>query len=118
MGNSPLCRPNTNDRQDPLLLTQTALEQIVVNQQFREVADFFSSISYQHLIPQVVRDPRGFSPVQVQDDPYGRYFLLRSGEHHRSIVIRVAGRSPRLYRAPCPSLLICKLPWMIRGHRT
>jgi predicted ATPase len=76
-GESLLGRPNINDRQDPLLLTQTALEQIVANQQFREIADFFRSISYQHLIPQVVRDPRGFSPVQVQDDPYGRDFLLR-----------------------------------------
>ena len=41
------------------------------------MAAFFRSISYQNLLPQVVRDPRGFSPLPVQNDPYGRDFLLR-----------------------------------------
>lgn len=72
-----LRRPNPDDGRDPLRLTQTALEQIAENQPFREVVDFFKSISYQHLLPQVVRDPRGFSPAPVQDDPFGRDFLLR-----------------------------------------
>ncbi|MHB8405532.1 MAG: AAA family ATPase [Gammaproteobacteria bacterium] len=62
---------------DPLLSTQTALEQISLNRKFRDIADFFKTISYQHLLPQVVRDPRSFSPIPVQDDPYGRDFLLR-----------------------------------------
>lgn len=70
-------RPNDADQRDPELLTQTALEQISANQEFREVATFFKSISYQHLLPQVVRDPRGFSPLPIQDDPFGRDFLLR-----------------------------------------
>jgi predicted ATPase len=47
------------------------------NREFREIADFFKTISYQHIIPQVVRDPKGFSPVQVHEDPFGRDFLLR-----------------------------------------
>lgn len=72
-----LQRPNEEDKQDQLRLTQTALEQVSENRQFRIVADFFKSISYQHLLPQVVRDPRGFSPLPVQNDPYGRDFLLR-----------------------------------------
>jgi predicted ATPase len=70
-------RPNDADQRDPELLTQTALEQISANQEFRAVAAFFKSISYQHLLPQVVRDPRGFSPLPIQDDPFGRDFLLR-----------------------------------------
>lgn len=70
-------RPNDADQRDPELLTQTALEQISANQEFREVATFFKSISCQHLLPQVVRDPRGFSPLPIQDDPFGRDFLLR-----------------------------------------
>lgn len=70
-------RPTPEDEADPLRLTQTALEQINANQEFRPVAEFFRSISYQHLLPQVVRDPRSFSPVLIQDDPYGRDFLLR-----------------------------------------
>ena len=70
-------RPNDADKNDPVLLTQTALEQISANREFREVADFFGSISYQHIIPQVVRDPKGFSPITIQNDPFGRDFLLR-----------------------------------------
>jgi predicted ATPase len=41
------------------------------------VAEFFKSISYQQLLPQVVRNPRGFSPQPVKDDPFGRDFLVR-----------------------------------------
>ncbi|MCL6614397.1 MAG: AAA family ATPase [Firmicutes bacterium] len=70
-------RPTTEDEKDPLRLTQTALEQISENKLFRPVADFFKSISYQHLLPQLIRDPSGFSPRPVQNDPYGRDFLLR-----------------------------------------
>ena len=77
METAVLNRPDAEDERDPLRLTQTALEQVSENQPFREVAGFFKSISYQHLLPQVVRDPRGFSPLPVQNDPYGRDFLLR-----------------------------------------
>ena len=76
-GHKLLDRPSDEDHADPLLLTQTALEQISTNQAFRELADFLKSITYQSLLPQVVRDPRGFSPLPVQNDPYGRDFLLR-----------------------------------------
>ncbi|PSQ78017.1 MAG: chromosome segregation protein SMC, partial [Bacteroidetes bacterium QH_8_67_23] len=62
---------------DPMLLTQTALEQIASNRAFREVAHFFETVSYQHIIPQVVRDPQGFSPKPVENDPFGRDFLQR-----------------------------------------
>lgn len=72
-----LHRPEHEDERDPVRLTQTALEQIVANREFREIADFFRSISYQHLIPQVVRDPKGFSGATVQNDPFGRDMLIR-----------------------------------------
>lgn len=70
-----LDRPDEHDEQDPLRLSQTALEQIIANRAFREIADFFKSIAYLHLIPQVVRDPRGFSAMPVDRDPFGRDFL-------------------------------------------
>jgi len=76
-GEQVLVRPNADDKADPLRLTQTALEQISRNHEFRPLADFLRSITYQHLLPQVVRDPRGFSPLPVQNDPYGRDFLMR-----------------------------------------
>jgi len=72
-----LSRPSDQDTEDPDRLTQTALEQISENRNFRQMAEFLKSISYQHLLPQVVRDPSEFSPHPVQDDPYGRDFLRR-----------------------------------------
>jgi len=76
-GNVLLSRPDTNDEIDPQRKTQTALEQISLNKEFREIVDFFDSISYQHLIPQAVRDPRSFTSGVVANDPFGRDFLLR-----------------------------------------
>ena len=76
-GEVVLSRPDSRDDEDPIRLTYTALEQIAENKEFREIADFFVTISYQHLLPQVVRDPRGFSPYPVKDDPFGRDFLFR-----------------------------------------
>jgi predicted ATPase len=72
-----LNRPDDNDREDPARLTQTALEQINANKDFRPVASFFQSINYQHLLPQVIRDPQGFSPTLIENDPFGRDFLQR-----------------------------------------
>lgn len=70
-----LARPDAQDRSDPLLLTQTALEQIAANQKFRELAAFFGAIAYRNLLPQIVRDPRDFAAHAIQRDSYGRDFL-------------------------------------------
>ncbi|MDT4954802.1 MAG: hypothetical protein QOJ02_2940 [Acidobacteriota bacterium] len=76
-GNVRLDRPDEDDRTDKERLTQTALEQITANKDFRPVVAFLQTVSYQHLLPQVVRDPLGFSPGQVENDPFGRDFLQR-----------------------------------------
>jgi predicted ATPase len=52
-----LNRPNQEDEADPERLTQTYLEQVSANRDFREVAEFFASIRYLHLVPQLVREP-------------------------------------------------------------
>jgi predicted ATPase len=70
-------RPDSKDEEDPPRLTQTYLEQITANKEFRPIVTFFQSVTYQHLLPQVVRDPQGFSPGQIENDPYGRDFLQR-----------------------------------------
>jgi len=72
-----LTRPDANDKADSLRLTETALEQTVANKDFRPIVQFFQSISYQHLIPQAMRDPQGFSSGKNEDDPFGRDFLQR-----------------------------------------
>jgi predicted ATPase len=72
-----LKRPDEKDGIDQARLTQTAIEQVNENREFRSVAAFFQSTSYMHILPQLVRDPQGFSPKQVINDPYGRDFLQR-----------------------------------------
>ncbi len=76
-------RPGPDDKNDPERLTQTDLEQVIANKEFREIAEFFKTISYQHIIPQVVRDPKGFTAMPVQDDPFGRIFCCVCGIHSR-----------------------------------
>jgi predicted ATPase len=70
-------RPNEGDKRDPERLRYTSLEQVVANQKFRQLSDFFRSVSYQNLLPQVVRDPKGFTSMPVADDPFGRDFMMR-----------------------------------------
>lgn len=64
-----LDRPDGNDREDQERLTQTYLEQVHANRDFRAVADFFETIQYQHIIPQLIREPD--RSVGRINDPYG-----------------------------------------------
>ena len=61
------------DKKDPERLAQTFLEQIVVNQEFRELAEFLKSIRYLHIVPHLVRDPE--RSIGRHDDPFGGDFL-------------------------------------------
>lgn len=72
-----LKRPNNEDIQDEERLTQTALQQVNANKKFRVIADFFESIEYRHILPQLVRDPKGFSPAPVKNDPFGRDLVMQ-----------------------------------------
>lgn len=68
-------RPNTEDHQDPERLRQTYLEQTFANREFRPIADFFGTVHYYHLVPQLVREPERY--ISPQSDPYGGDFLAR-----------------------------------------
>lgn len=72
-----LNRPDEQDKKDEFRLKQTHLEQINANLEFRDVAKFFQSIDYMHLIPQVLRYPEIFTGPPVKEDPFGRSFLER-----------------------------------------
>jgi predicted ATPase len=66
-------RPDDDDQQDPERLRQTHLEQVNANRSFREVAEFFSTVRYLHIVPQLVREPdRSIGRVA---DPFGGDFL-------------------------------------------
>ncbi len=72
-GRELLARPNDADRSDPKLLTQTYLQQVNVNREFRELAAFFEAIRYLHIVPQLVREPD--RSVGRANDPFGGDFL-------------------------------------------
>jgi predicted ATPase len=68
-------RPDKQDLEDKVLLRQTHLEQNSSNRAFRYIADFFNSISYYHIVPQLIRDPD--RSLGKKFDPYGGDFLER-----------------------------------------
>lgn len=70
-------RPDPEDQEDSLRLTQTYLEQINANAEFRQIPKFLESILYLHLVPQLLRYPEAFSGPGIQGDPFGRNFLER-----------------------------------------
>lgn len=80
-----LDRPNPQDKGDVKLLTQTHLEQINANKDFRDIAEFLQSILYLHLVPQVIRHPEMFPAKQLSEDPYGINFLKRIAETPKKV---------------------------------
>lgn len=72
-----LLRPNPDDGRDPTLLTQTHLEQIQANGEFRELVEFFGSITYLHLVPQLLKFADRIGGHRLEDDPFGQGFLER-----------------------------------------
>jgi predicted ATPase len=68
-----LSRPTGEDEKDPERRTQTYLEQVNVNREFRDIAEFFNSVRYLHIVPQLIREPD--RSVGRQNDPYGGDFL-------------------------------------------
>lgn len=72
-----LARPDEHDHRDKERLTQTAIQQVTANQAFRELADFLRSVSYLHLVPQLLREEQAPKPGGLGPDPYGRDLLDR-----------------------------------------
>lgn len=65
-------RPNESDKNDETLLQYTHLEQPTSNAGFRAMAEFFKAIDYQHIIPQIIRNPMLFQKHYSSEDFYGR----------------------------------------------
>ncbi len=72
-----LDRPDQNDCRDPERLTQTALQQTTANQAFRGLAEFLRTVSYLHLVPQLLREEQASLPNRLGADPFGRDLLER-----------------------------------------
>jgi predicted ATPase len=70
-------RPDRADLKDPMLLTQTRLEQIGANAGFRKLAEFFGATVYLHLVPQLLKFADKIGGQRLDDDPFGQGFLER-----------------------------------------
>ena len=108
-----LVRPNQKDLEDPERLTQTYLEHVHANQDFRDVANFFQSVHYLHIVPQLVREPD--RSVGRANDPYGGDFLeqvARTQERTRNAWLR---RIRDALRVAVPQLLDLELWRDTRG---
>ena len=66
------------DRETPLELTQTHLEQVSKNKDFPDFVAFLASCRYLHVVPQIVRDRRRQNTAG--DDPFGGDLLRRIKE--------------------------------------
>jgi len=105
-------RPDDEDNKDLARLTQTHLEQVNVNRPFRELASFFESIRYLHIVPQLIREPD--RSVGRSKDPFGGDFLeqiAKTTERTRMARLR---RIQEALRVAVPQLKEIEL-W--RDHR-
>ena len=93
-GKEILRRPLADDKRDAARLHQTHIEQVNVNREFRELADFFRTIRYLHLVPQLVRESDRY--IGRANDPFGSDFLeqiARTTERTRNARLRKIGET-------------------------
>jgi predicted ATPase len=86
-----LKRPDEDDAKDPDRLTQSYLEQINANSEFRTIVHFFSEITYLHLVPQLLKFGDIIGGNVLEQDPFGQGFLQRiaaAGEKTRNARLR------------------------------
>jgi predicted ATPase len=112
-GSDILNRPDKEDERDPKRLTQTYLEQVCANQDFRDLADFFRSVRYLHIVPQLIREPD--RSIGRSNDPFGGDFLeqiARTTEKTRNARLR---RIVKALQVAVPQLEELELQRNIRG---
>lgn len=73
-GKTILERPAQDEKSDAALRTQTSIEQVSANREFRDVAEFLKTIRYLHVVPQIVREP---ARSVGKDDPFGGDLIER-----------------------------------------
>jgi predicted ATPase len=106
-------RPDGYDQEDPNRLTQTYLEQVNANKEFREVNEFLSQIRYLHLVPQLVREPD--RSVGRVSDPYGGDFLEQLARTPKGTLESRLRRIREALRVAVPQLRELTLDRDIRG---
>lgn len=95
-------RPTNEDEADPERMTQTYLEQVNANREFRRIVEFLESIRYLHLVPHLMRTPeRAGKP---DGDPYGSDLLLRMARTPERTRSRHFRRISRALKTAVPQL--------------
>ncbi|QQO55774.1 MAG: AAA family ATPase [Thiohalocapsa sp. PB-PSB1] len=74
-GSTLLQRPDQDDEQDKERLTQSHLEQVNSNLEFRELAKFLRTTTYLHLVPQFLKFADRFGTNRLEEDPFGQDFV-------------------------------------------
>ncbi len=70
-------RPSPDDKRDQARLTQTYMEQISNNADFRGLADHFAATVYLHLVPQLLKHSDEIGGRIIENDPFGQGLLQR-----------------------------------------
>jgi predicted ATPase len=109
-----LDRPDDNDQSDEARLAQTHLEQVNVNRDFRDVADFLRGVRYLHLVPQLVRDPERY--VGRPNDPYGGDFLEQLARTPKKTQQSRLNRITKALKIAVPQLQTLKLEQDVKGR--
>ena len=82
-GKNILVRPDKEDDNDRKRLSQTYLEQVYTNQDFRDLAIFFNTVHYLHIVPQLIREPD--RSIGKSNDPFGGDFLEQVARTNKRI---------------------------------
>ena len=99
-----LRRPDEQDLTDDERLTQTALEQIQANSEFRELAEFFSKTTYLHVVPQLLKYADQIGGRRLDDDPFGQGFMERIARTSDGIRKRRLSRIEKVLKEVIPQV--------------
>lgn len=72
-----LTRPNPEDEVDVDRLTQTHLEQINNNHEFRSLMEALAATTYLHLVPQLLKHGDEIGARVLENDPFGQGLIQR-----------------------------------------
>lgn len=112
-GETILSRPNAADNADPVLLTQTHLEQIASNTKFRDVARFFEGIRYSHPSPQSIRHS---SPTRTSSDAVGNGLIAEINATQERTRLACLKRIQAALQTAVPNFESLKLEIDKAGH--
>ena len=101
-GETVIERPTDEDEADPERMTQTLLEQVNANREFRRIVEFLESIRYLHLVPHLMRAPERVG--NPGGDPYGSDLPLRMARTPERVRSRHFRRISQALKTAVPQL--------------